>query len=193
MTEIVVDTDGWLRGIVRRPSPHYNERPSGTLVSLVVLHFISLPAGRFDGDDVDRLFMGTLDADARPDYEELKGLRVSSHFFIRRTGEVRQYVALPDRAWHAGVSSFEGRSGCNDFSVGIEMEGTGELPFESKQYEALDMLLHALVRALPICAVTGHEHIAPGRKSDPGPCFDWEKVRLMVPAGVRVVTTPQVN
>lgn len=192
MTDIVFNMDGWLQGGVRRSSPHYNERPPGTLVSLVVLHFISLPAGRFDGDDVDRLFMGTLDADAHPGYEDLRGLRVSSHFFIRRTGEVRQYVALTDRAWHAGVSFFEGRSGCNDFSVGIEMEGTGELPFEPEQYESLNVLLHALMRALPIRAVTGHEHIAPGRKVDPGPYFDWERVRRMVPAGVRVVTTPQV-
>ena len=184
--------DGWLPGVVRRLSPHFNERPEGALVSLAVLHFISLPAGRFGGEDVDALFMGTLDAMNRPEYESLRGLRVSSHFFVRRTGEVRQYVSVLDRAWHAGVSSFEGHTGCNDFSVGIELEGTGETPYEDAQYLALGELLGTLTRVLPVEAVTGHEHIAPGRKQDPGPSFDWDRVREMVPGRVRIVTEPQV-
>ena len=184
--------DGWLPGVVRRLSPHFNERPEGALVSLAVLHFISLPAGRFGGEDVDALFMGTLDAMNRPEYESLRGLRVSSHFFVRRTGEVRQYVSVLDRAWHAGVSSFEGHTGCNDFSVGIELEGTGETPYEDAQYQALGELLGTLTRVLPVEAVTGHEHIAPGRKQDPGPSFDWDRVREMVPGRVRIVTEPQV-
>ena len=152
--------DGWLPGVVRRPSPHFNERPEGALVSLAVLHFISLPAGRFGGEDVDALFMGTLDAMNRPEYESLRGLRVSSHFFVRRTGEVRQYVSVLDRAWHAGVSSFEGHTGCNDFSVGIELEGTGETPYEDAQYLALGELLGTLTRVLPVEAVTGHEPVS---------------------------------
>ena len=159
---------------------------------LAVLHFISLPAGRFGGEDVDALFMGTLDAMNRPEYESLRGLRVSSHFFVRRTGEVRQYVSVLDRAWHAGVSSFEGHTGCNDFSVGIELEGTGETPYEDAQYLALGELLGTLTRVLPVEALTGHEHIAPGRKQDPGPSFDWDRVREMVPGRVRIVTEPQV-
>lgn len=191
MTHRTMGFDGWLTGVVRHPSVHFNERPAGALVSLVVLHFISLPAGQFGGEDVDSLFMGTLDAQNRTEYESLRGLRVSSHFFIRRTGEVRQYVGVYDRAWHAGVSCFEGRNGCNDFSVGIELEGTGEVSFEEEQYRALEELLRILTATLPIEAVTGHEHIAPGRKQDPGPMFNWQRVRQMVPVCVRVVTEPQ--
>ena len=183
--------DGWLPGIVHRRSPHFNGRPEGTLVSLAVLHYISLPAGCFRGEDVDALFMGRLDAQRRPEYESLRGLRVSSHFFVRRTGEIRQYVSVFDRAWHAGISSFEGRPGCNDFSVGIELEGTGETVFEEMQYRSLAQLLAMLSEVLPIEAVTGHEHVAPGRKQDPGPCFDWERVRRMIPAHVRIITEAQ--
>ncbi len=183
--------DGWLPGIVHRHCPHFNERPEGTLVSLAVLHYISLPAGCFEGEDVDALFMGRLDAQHRAEYESLRGLRVSSHFFVRRTGEIRQYVSVYDRAWHAGISSFEGRSGCNDFSVGIELEGTGETVFEEAQYRSLADLLAKLTGLLPIEAVTGHEHVAPGRKQDPGPCFDWKRVGRMVPSHVRIVTEAQ--
>ena len=185
--------DGWTEGAEKHHSSHFNERPAGTLVSLVVLHFISLPPGVFSGEDVDALFTGTLDCGSHPFYRDLEGVRVSSHYVIRRTGLVRQYVSVSDRAWHAGVSVFEGRSGCNDFSVGIELEGTGEVPFEAAQYASLAALLRELCRVLPIEAVTGHEFIAPGRKSDPGPCFDWDAVRRAVPAGVRVVTVPQTE
>ena len=164
--------DGWLNSAVHQSSPHFNERPQGTLISLVVLHYISLPAGEFGGSAVDDLFMGRLLETEDPKLAELRGLRVSSHFFIRRTGEVRQYVSVFDRAWHAGVSRFEGRENCNDFS-------------------ALSPLLGALRRTLPIEAVTGHEFIAPGRKEDPGPYFNWWRVKSMLPSGVRVVNDPQ--
>ena len=183
--------DGWLTQVKRRPSPHYNERPKGALVSLIVLHFISLPAGCFKGEDVDDLFMGCLKTETNPDYASLKGLRVSSHFLIRRDGEIRQYGSVNDRAWHAGLSTFEGTPGCNDYSVGIELEGTGEVPFEGAQYTSLWRLLNALDTRLPIEAITGHEFIAPGRKADPGPYFDWARVKEWAKGRWRVVTTPQ--
>lgn len=174
-----------------RPSPHFNERPDGEKISLVVMHFISLPAGVFEGEDIDDLFLGRLDCAKNEDYAQLEGLRVSSHFVIRRSGEIRQYVSTEKRAWHAGVSSFEGRKGCNDFSIGIEMEGTGKVPFEKTQYEALSHLLPAICRRYPIEAVTGHEFIAPGRKSDPGPFFDWGVVEKCLNSSVKVVTKVQ--
>lgn len=174
-----------------RPSPHFNERPAGEAISLIVMHFISLPAGVFEGEDVDDLFMGRLDTSKREDYVSLEGLRVSSHFVIRRDGEIRQYVSTEKRAWHAGVSRFDGREGCNDFSIGIELEGTGEVPFEKTQYDALSRLLPALCRRHPIKAVTGHEFIAPGRKADPGPYFDWRALREMLAPSVRIVIEPQ--
>ena len=170
-----------------RPSPHFNERPEGEKISLVVMHFISLPAGVFEGEDIDDLFLGRLDCAKCEDYAQLEGLRVSSHFVIRRSGEIRQYVSTEKRAWHAGVSTFEGRDGCNDFSIGIEMEGTGEVPFEEAQYEALSRLLPAICRRYPIEAVTGHEFIALGRKSDPGPFFEWTRLEMMVPSSIDVV------
>lgn len=163
-----------------RKSPHWNERPEGTTIDLVVLHFISLPAGVFEGDAVGELFEGTLDT-SRPPFEELAGLRVSSHFFIRRTGDVEQFVPVEKRAWHAGVSVFHGTPNCNDRSIGIEIEGTGEVPFTDAQYEALCGLLRTLADDYPVRWVTGHEHVAPGRKSDPGPFFDWARVARSVP------------
>lgn len=166
--------------VTERFSPHSNERPEGTTIDLVVLHFISLPTGVFSGDAVERLFAGTLDTD-EPVFADLKGLRVSSHFFIRRTGEILSFVPVERRAWHAGVSVFHGRSDCNNRSVGIELEGTGELPFEDAQYEALAALLADLSAHLPIRWVTGHEHVAPGRKSDPGPFFDWRRLARALP------------
>jgi len=187
-TALHLDTDGWLTNGCCRPSPHFNERPRGETVSLIVIHYISLPPGIFEGEDVDALFLGKLDCRQREDYAALEGLRVSSHFVIRRSGAIRQYVSTEKRAWHAGVSVFEGRSGCNDFSVGIEMEGTGEVDFDERQYEALGDLLAALCVRYPIEAVTGHEVIAPGRKKDPGPHFDWERLRSMLPDSVRVVS-----
>lgn len=181
---------GRFPAFVQRYSPHFDARPAGETVSLAVLHFISLPAGDFSGEDVERLFLGTLDA-SRPGYESLAGLRVSSHFFIRRMGEVRQYVDVFDRAWHAGLSNFRGRDACNDFSVGIELEGTEAVPFEDAQYEALEALLRLLSAHLSIRWVTGHEFIAPGRKIDPGPYFDWARVRAFLPEGVALAIAPE--
>ena len=186
--KIRLDADGWMTDGCCRSSPHFNDRPEDVVVSLIVMHFISLPAGVFDGEDVDDLFLGRLNCDKRKDYAGLKNLRVSSHFVIRRSGEIRQYVSTEQRAWHAGVSVFEGRPGCNDYSVGIEMEGTGDVDFEEKQYESLAVLLKAVCARYPIEAVTGHEFIAPGRKKDPGPHFDWTRLRPMLAESVRLVT-----
>lgn len=181
---------GWLEGVHRRSSPFFDARPDGTSISVVVIHFISLPAGQYGGDEVDRLFTGRMTPDC-PDYEDLKGLRVSSHFFIRRTGEAIQYVNVFDRAWHAGLSNFLGRNAVNDFSVGIELEGCGEEPFEDAQYLALEKLLNALSQLLPLRYATGHETIAPGRKNDPGPFFDWERLRASLPPGMSVAIAPE--
>lgn len=161
-------------------------------MTLAVIHYVSLPAGCFRGDTVDRLFMGTLDQEtcAKPGFEGLFGLRVSTHFFIRRNGRTLQYVDVNARAWHAGLSNFRGRNAANDFSLGIELEGTGEVPFEEKQYATLTKLLKRLARCFPIKAVTGHEFIAPGRKADPGPYFDWKRLAKRLPRGVEVAIAP---
>lgn len=168
-----INSAGWCDAAIIHESPHFNERPDGQAVDLIVIHNISLPAGKFQTGDVDALFMGCLDCHKDPSYQDLEGLRVSSHFFISRTGELKQYVSCEDRAWHAGVSEFQGRKNCNDFSIGIELEGTDEQKFESCQYEVLAALIDALVDVYPITSITGHSNIAPGRKTDPGPCFSW--------------------
>ena len=168
--------NGWCDEAAIRPSEHFNERPEGEEISLLVIHNISLPAGQFGTGDVDALFCGTLDCCKHPSYQDLEGLRVSSHFFIDRIGRLFQYVSCLDRAWHAGVSSFEGRENCNDFSIGIELEGCDELPFEAAQYEQLRWLLRTLCKTYPIAALAGHSDIAPTRKTDPGPCFAWEQL-----------------
>ena len=165
MTPAPANAD-WLEGAKRLPSPPADRRPEGATVDLLVIHHISLPAGVFEGDAVERLFLGTLSPE--PPFESLRGLRVSAHLFVRRDGEVIQFVPFSMRAWHAGLSNFRGRNACNDFSVGIEMEGDGKTPFSEAQYEALSRILPELVRKHPIRWVTGHEVIAPGRKTDPG-------------------------
>jgi AmpD protein len=157
----------------RYDSPFFNARPDGMAVELLVVHNISLPAGRFGGPHVSDLFTGRVDYNADPSFADLRGLEVSAHFFVRRDGRLVQYVSCNDRAWHAGVSSFQGRANCNDFSVGVELEGTDHVVFSPVQYEVLAALAAALQKRYPLCFVTGHEHIAPGRKTDPGPCFDW--------------------
>ncbi|MFZ9495089.1 MAG: 1,6-anhydro-N-acetylmuramyl-L-alanine amidase AmpD [Burkholderiaceae bacterium] len=169
---------GWWRGARRVDSPNFGERPAGPLgtVDLVVLHAISLPPGQYGGDSVERLFTNTLDCSAHPYFEGLRGLQVSAHFFIRRCGEVLQFVSIDDRAWHAGVSNWRGRDNCNDHSVGIELEGLEGDRFEPAQYEALQTLLRALAQRLPLKDVAGHEHVAPGRKRDPGPGFEWRNL-----------------
>jgi AmpD protein len=168
------------------PSPHCDERPAGTAIELLVIHAISLPAGEYGGPDVAALFCGTLDCTRRADYADLTGLRVSAHFFIRRDGQITQFVPVHRRAWHAGVSRFAGRERCNDFSIGIELEGCDDDAFTTAQYATLSALTRALRAAYPAIhaeAIVGHSEIAPGRKTDPGPHFDWARYRaaLMEP------------
>lgn len=173
---IALDTGGWVLGARRIPSPNHDERPGGEAVVLVVIHGISLPPGEFGGPGVIELFTNRLDPTAHPYYEAIKDLRVSAHFFIRRDGELIQFVPCSMRAWHAGESSWQGRARCNDYSVGIELEGTDDLPYTDAQYAVLNELLSTLRGAYPIEAVVGHSDIAPGRKTDPGPCFDWGRL-----------------
>lgn len=164
-------------------SPHCDPRPPSETVSLLVIHNISLPPGQFGGDCVERLFCGTLDCDAHPYFEQLRGLRVSSHLFIRRDGEVVQFVPYQQRAWHAGKSSFQGRQSCNDFSIGIELEGTDQLPYSDAQYLALAAVSRDIMQQFPAVSlgrIVGHNDIAPGRKSDPGPAFDWPRFRQLL-------------
>ncbi len=168
---------GWLQGVRRQPSPHFGPRPNQAVVDLAVVHSISLPPGEFGTGEVDRLFAGTLDWDAHPYFQSIRGLEVSAHFFIDRLGDITQYVSVDDRAWHAGASCWRGRSNCNDDSVGIELEGLEGGLFEAVQYDRLAWLCRALVQAVPLTHVAGHEHIAPGRKQDPGPGFDWARCR----------------
>jgi AmpD protein len=167
---------GWWRLARRCPSPNFNDRPAGVAVSLIVIHSISLPPGEFGGDSVERLFSNRLDWDAHPYFELIRGLRVSSHFLIRRDAACVQFVSCNDRAWHAGVSSWRGQDNCNDYSVGIELEGLEGGTFEPVQYAALRRLLQAVRAIYPIVSVAGHEHVAPGRKADPGPGFCWAEL-----------------
>lgn len=167
---------GWLRGVKRIESPNFDARPEGERVSLVVIHNISLPPDEFGGPGVIELFTNRLDPAAHPYYARIYRLRVSSHFFIRRDGEPIQFVSTENRAWHAGVSAWRGRGCCNDFSLGIELEGCDTQPFEECQYIALAALLRRLARTYPGCDIAGHSDIAPGRKTDPGPFFDWARL-----------------
>ncbi len=177
---LILDAAGWCAGAQRLSSPNRDARPAGSAVDLLVIHNISLPPGQFGGAHIADLFGNCLDCDAHPYFDALRALRVSAHFLIRRNGELQQFVSVDERAWHAGVSCFEGRERCNDFSVGIELEGTDFVPFEPIQYRVLAALTVALQRNYSLRAVTGHEHIAPGRKTDPGPFFDWHTYSLAV-------------
>ena len=168
---------GWYGAAHALPSPNHGPRPADSAVSLIVVHSISLPPGEFGGDQVQALFTNTLDWDAHPYFQTIRGLEVSAHFFIRRDGALWQFVSVDDRAWHAGASCFGGRDNCNDYSVGIELEGLEGGRFEPAQYAALAPLCRALAARHPIAAIAGHEHIAPGRKHDPGPGFDWPRLR----------------
>lgn len=170
-----IGTDGWCGSdeVVRQLSPNCDARPDGVTIDLLVIHNISLPPGQFGGPYIADLFSNRLAYDAHPYFERLRPLRVSSHFLILRDGGVVQFVSANARAWHAGISSFEGRERCNDFSIGIELEGSDFEPFSDLQYRALVALTHALQLRYPLAAVAGHEHIAPGRKTDPGPFFYW--------------------
>lgn len=167
-----IDARGLLVGGEYVPSPNCDPRPPGA-IELLVIHNISLPPGQFGGDGVRRLFTNTLDADAHPYYRTIAGLKVSAHFFVRRDGHVVQFVSCLDRAWHAGLSRWQGRERCNDFSVGIELEGADESPYTDVQYEALHALTMALRAVYPIRGIAGHSDIAPQRKTDPGSGFDW--------------------
>jgi AmpD protein len=171
-----LDAQGWLEGARRIPSPNSDPRPEGMAVELVVIHNISLPPGEFGGPGVEQLFTNRLDPAAHPYYSGIAHLRVSAHFFIRRDGELIQFVPCGLRAWHAGASQWRGRERCNDYSLGIELEGTDDRPFTDAQYQMLNRLLAVLKAAYPIADVTGHSDIAPGRKTDPGPSFDWGRV-----------------
>ena len=157
-------------------SPNCGERPAGTEVSLLVVHSISLPPGSFGGDTIERLFTNRLDTTAHPYFAGLRGLRVSAHFLIRRDGACVQFVSCDARAWHAGESTWRGRDNCNDYSIGIELEGLEGLRFERAQYRTLAALVRALARRYPLREIVGHEHVAPGRKADPGAGFDWGRV-----------------
>ncbi len=171
-----LDASGWLAGARRLPSPNCDARPEDAAIELIVIHNISLPPGVFDGDAVIELFTNRLDWDAHPYFQTIRGLEVSAHFFIRRDGTLIQFVPCTLRAWHAGVSSWQERERCNDFSIGIELEGTDDLPFTEAQYATLIPLVQSLQQAYPIQAVVGHSDIAAGRKTDPGPHFAWQRL-----------------
>ena len=166
----------WIAGARRVLSPNCDSRPPGTDISLALLHSISLPRGRYDGDAIERLFTNRLDPSTHPSFADLAGLRVSSHFLIRRGGELLQFVPLQARAWHAGVSRWRGRERCNDFSIGVELEGLDDAPFADAQYDTLVRLVAALRARHPLRDIAAHSDIAPGRKTDPGPGFDWPRL-----------------
>jgi AmpD protein len=181
---------GWWYGARRVESPNYNERPDGERVTLAVIHSISLPPGVYGGDEIERLFTNRLDWDAHPYFQQIRGIEVSSHFVIRRDGELLQFVSCERRAWHAGRSQWRGRDECNDFSIGIELEGLEGETFEDAQYDALIELLRVSIARYPIAEVVGHEHVAPTRKIDPGPGFEWP--RLARALGASGTTAPIV-
>ena len=182
-TRLVIDADGVATPALQIPSPNCDARPPGSTISLVVVHGISLPPGEFGGDGIVRLFTNRLDAAAHPSYASITQLEVSAHFLIRRDGGLVQFVPCAMRAWHAGTSAWRGRERCNDFSIGIELEGADDVPYTAAQYARLARLVKALRHRYPVEHVVGHHHIAPGRKTDPGPAFDWTRLRRLL--GVR--------
>lgn len=169
--------EGWYRFARRHDSPNFGPRPAAAQIDLLVLHSISLPPGQYGTPHVAELFTNRLDWDAHPYFKSIEGLQVSAHFFITRQGELWQFVSCDDRAWHAGVSAYRGRSNCNDDSIGIELEGLEGDIFAAAQYETLQSLIPALVAQYPVHHLAGHAHIAPGRKQDPGPGFRWDILR----------------
>ncbi len=176
---------GWLEGVRRLPSPNWDARPEGSEVDLLVVHGISLPPGQFGGPWIDALFTNRLDPGAHPYFHDIAGLRVSAHVLITRSAEIVQYVPLHARAWHAGASCFRGRECCNDFSIGVELEGGDDVPYEPEQYLRLAELYRALRAVWPRITperVVGHCDIAPQRKTDPGPSFDWRRLRRLIEA-----------
>ncbi|MDB5884245.1 MAG: N-acetylmuramoyl-L-alanine amidase AmpD [Polaromonas sp.] len=181
---------GWYRHARAMASPNFGQRPNGAEIDLLVIHSISLPPGEFGNGHVQRLFGNQLDWDAHPYFQSIRGLRVSSHFFISRAGELWQFVGCGERAWHAGESAYRGRTQCNDDSIGIELEGLEGNTFEAPQYETLASLCAALVQAYPVAHIAGHEHIAPGRKIDPGPGFDWTALQNALALPTRYFPRP---
>lgn len=190
-----IDAGHWLRGALPRPSPNCNDRPRQDDIGLVVIHGITVPPGQFGTGLVEALFLNALDLTLHPALRELEGVRLSAHLFIDRSGSVTQFVPFHRRAWHAGVSSFGGRENCNDFAIGIELEGTDNTPYADAQYARLTEVLRALFVRYPQLSparVVGHAEIAPGRKTDPGPAFDWQRLMAAIavsrPSGL--VATP---
>ncbi len=180
MTEII---DHWLTGARKVASPNFNTRPAKTPIDLLVLHNISLPPGAFGGGYIEQLFCNNLDCRAHPELDELEGLEVSAHLLIDREGQPTQFVPFDQRAWHAGESCFQGRDNCNDFSIGIELEGTDDTPYTEPQYQALALIAGQLLQHYPALQperIVGHCDIAPGRKTDPGPSFDWDHFRQLL-------------
>ena len=170
--------DGWLVNERRVLSPHFDQRPEPKEISLLIIHYISLPPEQFGGGYIDAFFQGKLDPQAHPYFQEISPLRVSAHCLIERTGRITQYVNFADRAWHAGLSCFEGRDKCNDFAIGIELEGSNEQPFTDEQYKALQVLTQEIMRTYPHITkerIVGHCDVSPGRKIDPGQYFDWQR------------------
>ncbi len=184
---------GLLAGARQQPSPNCDDRPDGCEPGLIVVHGISLPPGEFGGPWIDRLFTNSLPADAHPYFAEIAGVEVSAHFLIRRDGELVQFVPTTRRAWHAGQSCHAGRECCNDFSIGIELEGADDVPYEDAQYRCLAVLVNTLQSCQPSLAgadIVGHSDIAPGRKTDPGPAFDWQRFRALLTASAPHRHTP---
>ncbi len=183
MTVKLDDKAQWLKDVRCMPSPNYDDRPEGIEICLLVIHGISLPPGEFGSSCIEQLFCNTLDSGSHPYFERLKGLKVSAHLLIDRKGNVIQFVPFHKRAWHAGQSAYNGRENCNDFSIGIELEGADDVDYETIQYEMLADVITELQQAWPLLAganIRGHCHIAPDRKTDPGPAFDWGRLYLLL-------------
>jgi AmpD protein len=179
---LIVWRDGWLQRARRCESPNCGPRPAGAVVDLALIHSISLPPGEYGGNEIERLFTNRLDWDAHPYFQQIRGLQVSAHFLVRRDGGLVQFVSCDARAWHAGESAWRGRSNCNDFSIGIELEGLEGDRFEAAQYTTLARLIDEIAQHYPLDAVAGHEHVAPGRKRDPGDGFDWARLTALMAA-----------
>ncbi|PSW18517.1 1,6-anhydro-N-acetylmuramyl-L-alanine amidase AmpD [Photobacterium sanctipauli] len=180
---LTINHNHWLEGVKHVPSPFYDQRPDDNDISLLVVHNISLPPGEFGGPYIEQLFTGQLNPDDHPYFELISEFRVSAHCLIRRNGDIIQFVPLNCRAWHAGVSQFAGREKCNDYSIGIELEGTDTLPYTEAQYQVLSELTQAIIGKYPNVTpsrITGHEFIAPGRKTDPGFAFDWYAYKSLI-------------
>lgn len=184
--------NGWWTQARRLDSPNFGQRPSTAVIDTVIVHSISLPPGQYGGQEVQSFFTNQLDWDAHPYFQEIRGMQVSAHFYIRRDGQLWQFVSCDARAWHAGQSSFAGRDNCNDYSIGVELEGLEGEMFEAQQYAQLAQLLRNLRVRYPIAQVLGHEHVATGRKSDPGPGFDWPRLQKTVAWPLQCFPVPSI-